>query len=90
MYVWPQLIKAYYICPWAFLVAQSVKNLPAIRETWVRSLGWEDSLEKKMAIHSSIPAAKFHGQGDWWATVHGVAELDTTKQLSTHTAIAQN
>ena len=31
-----------------------VKNLPAMQETWVRSLGWEDSLEKEMATHSSI------------------------------------
>ena len=38
------------------LVAQLVKNLPAIQETWVRSLGWEDSLEKRMATHSSILA----------------------------------
>ena len=36
------------------LVAQSVKNLPAVQETRVRSLGWEDPLEKKMATHSSI------------------------------------
>ena len=35
-------------------MAQSVKSLPAIRETWVQSLGWEDSLEKEMATHSSI------------------------------------
>ena len=33
-----------------------VKNLPAMQETWVRSLGWEDSLEKEMATHTSIPA----------------------------------
>ena len=38
----------------AFLVAQLVKNPPAMRETWVRSLGWENPLEKGMAIHSSI------------------------------------
>ena len=38
----------------ASLVAQPVKNLPAMQETWVRSLGWEDCLEKGMAIHSSI------------------------------------
>ena len=36
------------------LVAQRVKRLPAMRETWVRSLGWEDPLEKEMATHSSI------------------------------------
>ena len=39
---------------WASLVAQLVKNLPAIRETWVQSLGQEDTLEKGKATHSSI------------------------------------
>ena len=38
------------------LVAQLVKSLPAIRETWVQSLGWEDPLEKRKAAHSSILA----------------------------------
>ena len=42
----------------ASLIAQSVKNLPAVQETQVRSLGWEDPLEKEMAIHSSIRAWK--------------------------------
>ena len=41
---------------WASLVAQLVKNLPAMREAWVRSLGWEDPLEKVKATHSSILA----------------------------------
>ena len=41
---------------WAYLVAQLVKNLPAIWETWVQSLGWEDPLEKGKATHSSILA----------------------------------
>ena len=40
----------------ASLVSQLVKNLPAMRETWVRSLGWEDPLEKEKASHSSILA----------------------------------
>ena len=40
----------------ASLVAQKVKNLPAMQETWVQSLGWEDSLEKEMATHSGILA----------------------------------
>ena len=40
----------------SFLVAQLVKNPPAMRETWVRSLGWEDALEKGMTTHSSILA----------------------------------
>ena len=44
--------------PGASLVAQSVKNLPAVQETHVRSLGWEDPLEKEMATHSSILAWK--------------------------------
>ena len=39
---------------WASLVAQQVKNLPAMLETWVRSLGWEDSLEKGKATHSPV------------------------------------
>ena len=41
---------------WASLVAQLVKNPPAMWETWVQSLGWEDSLEKGKAIHSCILA----------------------------------
>ena len=50
-----------------------VKNPPAVQEMQLRSLGWEDPLEKEMANHSSIHAWRIHGQ----ATVHGVAkELD--------------
>ena len=45
-------------CSWASLVSQLVKNLPAMWETWVRFLGWEDPLEKEMATHSSILAWK--------------------------------
>ena len=45
-------------CIVASLVAQSVKNLPAVQETWIRSLGWEEPLEKEMATHSSILAWK--------------------------------
>ena len=41
---------------WAFLLAQLVKNLPAMQETWVQSLGWEDPLEKGKAIYCSILA----------------------------------
>ena len=39
-----------------YLVAQSIKSLTAMQETWVRSLGWEDSLEKEMASHAGILA----------------------------------
>ena len=42
--------------PWASLVAQTIKNVPAMLETWVQSLGWEDPLEKGTATHSSILA----------------------------------
>ena len=69
-------------CPhqysWAFLVAQVVKNPSAMRETWVRSLGWEDPLEEGMATHSSILAWRIPlDRGTWWATVHGVAKSQT-------------
>ena len=64
---------------WASLIAQLVKNLPAMQETLVWSLGWEDPLEKGMATHSSIPAWKIPwieesgGLSPW-----GHKELDTT------------
>ena len=45
-----------YVYTWASLEAETVKNLPAMQETWVRSLGWEDPLGKGMANHSSILA----------------------------------
>ena len=55
-----------------------VKNLSAMRETWVRSLGWEDPLEEGMATHSSILAWRIPlDRGTWWATVHGVAKSQT-------------
>ena len=58
-----------------------VKNLPAMRETRVRSLGWEDPLEEGMATHFSILAWRIPmDRGAWWATVHGV-EMSWT-QLS--------
>ena len=59
------------------MVAQLVKNPPAMVETWVQSLGWEDSLEKGMATHSSILPTEFHGLN----SPRGRNELDTTEQL---------
>ena len=57
------------------LVAQTVKNLPAMRETWVWSLGWEDPLEEGMATYSSILVWRIPmDRGVWWATVHVVAK----------------
>ena len=53
---------------WASLVVQLVKNPPAMQETWVQSLGWEDPLEKGKATHSSILAWRIHG------LFHGVAK----------------
>ena len=64
---------------WASLVAQLVKNPPAIWESWVQSLGWEDPLEKGKATYSSIVAWRI----PW--TIHspwGHKESDTTERLS--------
>ena len=71
----------FYLYPlfWrAALVAQLLKSLPAMWETWVRSLGWDDPLEKGKAAHSSILAWRFHGLYSPW----GLKELDTTEQVS--------
>ena len=55
-----------------------VKNPPAVQETWARSMGWEDPLEKGMAIHSSILAWRIPMNREaWQATVHGVAKSQT-------------
>ena len=55
------------------LVAQMVRNPPAMRETWVRSLAWEDPLEEGMATQSSILAGRIPmDRGAWWTTVYGV------------------
>jgi len=59
-------------------VAQTVKNLPAMWETWVRSLGWKGPLEEGMATHSSILAWGIPmDRGVWQAVVHGVAKSGT-------------
>ena len=63
---------------WASLVAQMVKNLPAMQEIRVQSLGWEDLLKEGMATHSSILAWRIPmDRGAWWAAVHGVAKSQT-------------
>ena len=67
---------------WVSLVTQTVNNPPAMWETWVRSLSWEDPLEEGMATHSSILAWRIpmdRGSYSSW----GRKELDTTEQLST-------
>ena len=70
--------------PWASLVAQLVKNPPAVREIWVRSLGWEDPLKKGIATHSSILAwripwpvysMKLQRVGNDWATFTSLCSM---------------
>ena len=63
---------------WAFLVAQLVKNLPTVWETWIRSLGWEDSLEKRKATLSTpvFWPGEFHRLYSPW----GRKESDTTER----------
>ena len=60
---------------WASLVGQTAKNPPAMQETWVGSLGQEDTLEEGMAIPSSILAQRIPmDRGAWQATGHGVTK----------------
>ena len=61
---------------WVFLVAQTVKNLPAMQETWVRSLGQEDPLEKGMATHSSYSCLENSlDKGAWQARTVGLQRV---------------
>jgi len=60
------------------LVAQMAKNPCAMQETWVLALGWEDPLEEGIATHSSTLAWRILKDREaWWATVHGVAKIQT-------------
>ena len=72
-----KLGEAIYVLQ-ASLLAQLVKNLPAIREIWVWSLGWEDPLGKEKATHSSILAWRI----PWMCSPWGHKELETTEWLS--------
>ena len=79
------IVFLYCLYVGAFLVVQTVKNMSALWETWVQSLGWENPLEKEMAtwlLHYSCLENPMH-RGTWWATVHRVAELDVTERLNT-------
>ena len=62
----------------ASLVAHLVKNLPAVRETWVRSLGWEDPLEKGKATTPVFWPGEFHGLYSLW----GRKESDMTEHVA--------
>ena len=67
--IWPRNSTSRHILlPWASLVAQLIKNLPAMQETWFWSLGWEDPLEKGKATHSSILAWRIQNVGHNRAT----------------------
>ena len=80
--LFPNLVVQSFSClfvlnysSWAFLVAQTVTNPPVMRETWVRSLGWEDPLEEGMATHFSILAWRIlMDKGAWWVIVHEIAK----------------
>ena len=66
------------------MVVQVVKDPPALWETWVPSLGWEDPLQEGMATHCSILAWRTPmARGAWWARVHGAAKSQTTERLRT-------
>ena len=68
-------------------MTQRLKRLPAMQETWVRSLGWEDPLEKEMATHSSILGLENPMDREaWQAKVYGV--MKSQIRLSTHTFTA--
>ena len=69
---------------WASLVAQTVKNLPAVQETWVWSLGWDVPLEEDMATHSSILAWRIPWTEEPGGLQFvGITESDVTEWLST-------
>ena len=70
---------------WPSLVVQAVKNLPAMREIWVQSLGWEDPQEEGMATYSSSLAWRIPMDREAWQATSpwDYKESDTTEQLST-------
>ena len=75
---------AFYKCR-PSLVAQSIKNLSAVQETWVRFLGQKDPLKKEMANHSSILAWKIRWtEKPSWLQSTGSQEWDMTYQLNHH------
>ena len=60
----------------ASLLAQMVKNLPSMQETWVQSLGWNHLMEKGILQYSCLD--NYMDRGAWWATVHRVAKSQNT------------
>ena len=74
IYIYIQELLDHMVALWASLVAQMVKNLSAIQEIQVWSLGLEDPLEKGMATYSSSCPENSKDRGAWWATIHGVTK----------------
>ena len=76
-----------YYTHWCFLGGSAVKNPPPMQETWIRSLSWEDPLEKEMATHSSVLACKkfllLLNWGAWRAAVHRITGGESWTQLAT-------
>ena len=82
---WVLCILCALCCALLSLVSQMVKWLPAMQETWVRSLGWEDPLEKEMATHSSTLAWEIPWTEEPGRLQYGITkESDTTEELSMH------
>ena len=72
------ILLSIFTLDWSSLVAQMVKNLPAMQNTCVLSLDWEDTLKERMVTHSSILAWRIpKDKGAWQVTVHGVAQSRT-------------
>ena len=71
-------------------VAQMVKNLPAVQETWVHSLGWQDPLQQGIVTHSSILAWRIPWQRRaWWATVHEMQRVRQDSATNTCTFFSE-
>ena len=79
----------YYVEVGASLIAQLVKNLPAVQETWVQFLGWEDPPEKEMATHSSTLAWKIPWTEEPGGLQSmGLLESDMTERLHCHFSLS--
>ena len=76
-----------YYTHWCFPGVSAVKNPPPMQETWIRSLSWEEPLEKEMATHTSVLACKkfllLLNRGAWRAAVHRVRGGESWTQLAT-------
>ena len=72
------ILLSIFTLDWSSLVAQMVKNLPAMQNTCVLSLDWEDTVKERMVTHSSILAWRIpKDKGAWQVTVLGVAQSRT-------------